>query len=66
MSGIDCMTMARWIDHQDGGILLGKVYGHFSNEHAKKHAQKTGFGSVAQSPRGITGTGGVQPPPVDP
>lgn len=31
MSGIDFMTIARWVGHKDGGILIGKVYGHFSN-----------------------------------
>jgi integrase len=25
MSGIDFMTIARWVGHQDGGILIGKV-----------------------------------------
>jgi integrase len=44
MSGIDFMTIARWVGHQDGGILIGKVYGHLSNEHAKRQAQKIDFG----------------------
>jgi integrase len=35
MSGIDYMTIAKWVGHQDGGILIGKVYGHLSNEHAQ-------------------------------
>ena len=45
MSGIDFMTIARWVGHQDGGVLIGKVYGHLSNEHAKKQAQRIDFGS---------------------
>lgn len=28
MSGIDFMTIARWVGHKDGGVLIGKVYGH--------------------------------------
>lgn len=45
MSGIDFMTIARWVGHQDGGILIGKVYGHLSNEHAKRQAGRIDFGS---------------------
>jgi len=47
MSGIDYMTIARWVGHQDGGILIGKVYGHLSNEHAQRQAQRVNFGPVA-------------------
>jgi len=43
MSGIDFMTIARWVGHQDGGILIGKVYGHLSNEHAQRQAQRINF-----------------------
>jgi integrase len=38
MSGIDYMTIARWVGHKDGGMLIGKVYGHLSNEHAQLQA----------------------------
>jgi len=44
MSGIDFMTIARWAGHQDGGVLIGKVYGHLSNEHAQRQAQRVNFG----------------------
>ena len=44
MSGIDFMTIAKWVGHQDGGILIGKVYGHLSNEHAQIQAQRLRFG----------------------
>jgi integrase len=43
MAGIDFMTIARWVGHQDGGVLIGKVYGHLSNEHAAKMAEKLKF-----------------------
>jgi len=44
MSGIDFMTIARWVGHKDGGILIGKVYGHLSNEHAQTQAAQMNFG----------------------
>ncbi len=31
MGGTDFMTIARWLGHQDGGILVGKVYGHLND-----------------------------------
>ena len=34
MSGIDYMTIAKWVGHRDGGILIGKVYGHLADDHA--------------------------------
>jgi len=43
MSGIDYMTVARWVGHQDGWILIGKIYGHLSNEHAKRQARRIDF-----------------------
>ena len=43
MSGIDFMTIARWVGHQDGGALIGRVYGHLSNEHAQRQARQVSF-----------------------
>ena len=43
MSGIDYMTIARWVGHRDGGVLIGKVYGHLNNEHTKRQAQRIEF-----------------------
>jgi integrase len=43
MSGIDYMTIARWVGHKDGGILIGKVYGHLSDEHMQRQAQRLVF-----------------------
>lgn len=43
MSGIDFLTIAKWVGHQDGGILIGKVYGHLSRTHMKSMAQKVSF-----------------------
>ena len=44
MARIDYMTIARWVAHKDGGVLIGKVYGHLTNEHAQRQAQKLVFG----------------------
>lgn len=46
MSGIDFMTIAKWVGHADGGILIGKVYGHLSNAHAQAAAKKIVFGAA--------------------
>jgi integrase len=57
MSGIDFMTIARWVGHKDGGILIGKVYGHLSNEHAQLQAARMNFGpAIASLPQVATST----------
>jgi len=43
MSGIDFMTIAAWVGHKDGGVLIGKVYGHLANEHRKAMAGRMNF-----------------------
>jgi integrase len=50
MSGIDFMTIARWVGHQDGGVLIGKVYGHLASEHTKAQAARVSFGPTVVSP----------------
>jgi len=44
MSGIDFMTIAAWVGHKDGGILIGKVYGHLADSHKREQAQRLNFG----------------------
>lgn len=53
MAGIDYMTIAKWVGHKDGGVLIGKVYGHLEDEHARIQASRLTFGSQLQ---------GVSPP----
>jgi integrase len=36
MNGIDTMTIADWVGHSDGGVLIGKVYGHLDPRHKQK------------------------------
>ena len=44
MARIDFMTIAAWLGHKDGGILVGKVYGHLLDEHRSKAAKQVRFG----------------------
>ena len=43
MAGIDYMTIAKWVGHKDGGVLIGKTYGHLNREHMQKMASKLAF-----------------------
>ena len=43
MSGIDYMTTARWLGHLDGGILIGRTYGHLADEHKREMAGRLVF-----------------------
>lgn len=43
MAGIDYMTIAKWVGHRDGGVLIGKTYGHLNREHMQKMASKLTF-----------------------
>jgi integrase len=36
MAGVDFKTIAAWLGHRDGGILVGKVYGHLSDDHKRR------------------------------
>jgi len=44
MAGIDFMTIAGWLGHRDGGILIGKVYGHLLDEHRQSMAARLSIG----------------------
>ena len=37
-SGVDVPTVARWLGHQDGGALLGRVYFHLADAHSREMA----------------------------
>jgi integrase len=50
-SGVDFMTISKWLGHGDGGMLLGRVYGHISNEHAQRAAKKVIFGNGGRGVR---------------
>ena len=38
MGNIDFMTVAHWLGHSDGGILVGEVYGHLADTHKARMA----------------------------
>ena len=50
MAGIDFMTIARWAGHKDGGVLIGKVYGHLADSHRRKMADKMVIGISSTPP----------------
>lgn len=37
-SGVDVPTVARWLGHQDGGALLGRLYFHLADGHSREMA----------------------------
>ncbi len=51
MSGIDYMTIARWLGHLDGGILIGKTYGHLADEHKREMAARLVFSPRVMPPQ---------------
>ncbi|MDB6017732.1 MAG: hypothetical protein JWR19_2221 [Pedosphaera sp.] len=40
MAGIDYKTIAVWVSHRDGGVLIGRLYGHLDPTHGQKMAGK--------------------------
>jgi hypothetical protein len=49
MAGVDFMTIAEWLGHKDGGILIGKVYGHLLDEHRQRMAAKVRIGITSKN-----------------
>jgi integrase len=43
MAGIDFKTIAEWLGHQDGGVLLCKVYSHLLDGHKRDMAARLVF-----------------------
>ena len=52
MAGVDFMTVAHWLGHQDGGVLVGKVYGHLADEHKRRMADNL---SILKTPENVVG-----------
>jgi integrase len=42
-NGVDYLTIANWLGHKDGGILVGKVYGHLRQAHSEQSAARMSF-----------------------
>jgi integrase len=47
MARIDFMTIAAWLGHKDGGILVGKVYGHLLDQHRQRAAKLVRFDALS-------------------
>ncbi len=47
--GIDFKTISVWCGHKDGGILIGRVYGHLRSTHETAMASKLTFGTEANN-----------------
>jgi integrase len=50
VGGLDFMTIAHWLGHSDGGILVGKVYGHLADEHKRRMADNL---SILKAPMNV-------------
>ena len=50
MSGIQNMTIAHWVSHKDGGVLIGKTYGHLAKGYKQQEAKKLNFEPVILQP----------------
>lgn len=46
MGGVPFRQVAAWLGHKDGGVLVGKVYGHLDPDFGQGAARKVSFGSL--------------------
>jgi len=42
-AGIDFKTIANWVGHKDGGLLVAKTYGHLRDSHSAEMAKRMTF-----------------------
>jgi integrase len=40
MAGVDFKTIAIWVSHRDGGVLIGRLYSHLAPGHSQTQAEK--------------------------
>lgn len=45
--GVDFKTIANWIGHKDGGILVAKTYGHLRDTHSVAMAEQMTFSAAS-------------------
>ena len=53
-AGVDFATVAKWVGHSDGGVLIGKTYQHVRDLHSIAEAKKVQF---TQPTSGLQSTG---------
>ncbi len=46
-SGVDILTVSKWLGHKDGGALALKVYGHLRDQHSADMAARVSFSRPA-------------------
>lgn len=42
-AGVDIPTVAKWMGHKDGGVLISRTYSHVLPSHSAKQAEKVAF-----------------------
>lgn len=48
-AGVDFKTIAAWVGHKDGGLLVAKTYGHLRDAHSFEMAKRMTFAAAASS-----------------
>src|ERR1017187_7423879 len=46
-AGVDFKTIAAWVGHKDGGLLVAKTYGHLRDTHSFEMAKRMTFAAQA-------------------
>ena len=46
-AGVDFKTIAAWVGHKDGGLLVAKTYGHLRDTHSFEMARRMTFHAPA-------------------
>jgi len=46
-AGVDFKTIAAWVGHKDGGMLVAKTYGHLRDTHSAEMAKRMAFSVTA-------------------
>lgn len=52
-AGVDFKTIAGWLGHKDGGLLVAKTYGHLRDEHSAAMAKRMTFDAMAAEPENV-------------
>ena len=53
VSGVDIPTVAKWLGHTDGGVLLLKTYCHLIDEHSRAMAERVKLGGNLSNPEAL-------------
>lgn len=53
LCGVDIPTVAKWLGHQDNGVLLLKTYCHLLDEHSVAMAERVKLGATLANPEAL-------------